>query len=87
MSGGAICSNCGRNCSDAYPISKDALKYLRHFQRSSYDDAKKAKISQGVNTEIEQVMYHYLTHVLEKKLKTPSFLKRMIYERSLSSKN
>ena len=81
IQGGILCPNCGQQNPEAQFIKMDTLRYLRHFQRSSYQDASRAKISSNVSTAIEQIMYHYLTHVLEKRLNTPSFLKRMIYER------
>jgi len=84
--GGVLCPNCGRFDPKAPSVSTDTLRYLRHFQRSSYQDAVRAKIKSDVNVEIEKLIYYYLTHVLERGLKTPSFLKRMIYERSQSKK-
>jgi DNA repair protein RecO (recombination protein O) len=86
VQGGIFCPKCGRNDPQSHPISTGALKYLRHFQRSSYKDASRAKIKPEVSIEIERIMYYYLTHVLEKDLKTPSFLKRMKYESSQSKK-
>ena len=37
--GGVVCPNCGRGLPNLTRISVDALKYLRHFQRSSYAEA------------------------------------------------
>lgn len=81
--GGVLCPRCGRRSRDVRPISMDALRYLRHFQRSTYSDASRAHIKPAIFTEIESLMSFYLTHILEKKLKTPPFLNRMIRERSL----
>lgn len=83
LQGGALCPKCGRKSPDAHPISTDALRYLRHFQRSSYKDAQRAQIGATVNAEIEKHTLFYMTHVLEKGLNTPSFLNRMIHELSL----
>jgi recombinational DNA repair protein (RecF pathway) len=54
-----------------------ALKYLRHFQRSSYAEAARAKISPHLNHELEQIMQHYLTYLLERGLNTPSFIRQV----------
>jgi DNA repair protein RecO (recombination protein O) len=54
-----------------------ALKYLRHFQRSSFQDAARAQISDRLNAEIENLMYYYLTYVLERKLNSPAFIQRV----------
>ncbi len=53
------------------------LKVLRHFQRSSYTEAMRAKPTPSVNREIEQIMQHYLTYLLERGLNTPSFLRQV----------
>ncbi len=83
LQGGVLCPNCGHRSPEAHKISKDALRYLRHFQRSSYKEALKAHIMQEVNTEIENLIQFYTTYILERVLNTPSFLKRMIRERQL----
>lgn len=82
--GGVLCPKCGQRSPGARAISTQALRYLRHFQRSSYTDAQRARVMSNIDAEIEKIMHHYLTHVLERGLKTPSFLKRMIQERSIS---
>jgi len=83
--GGILCPKCGRDSSGSRLISVDALRYLRHFQRSSYIEARKANIKPAIYAEIENIIYFYLTHILEKNLNSPSFLNRMIRER-MSSK-
>ena len=40
--GGVLCPNCGARTADSRMISMDALRYLRHFQRSSYAEALRA---------------------------------------------
>ena len=79
--GGALCPSCGARAVEARPISMQALKYLRHFQRSSFQDAARAQISDHLNTEIENLMYYYLTYVLERKLNSPEFIRRMRRQR------
>jgi len=85
--GGVVCPKCERRAPNLRPISMDALRYLRHFQRSSYKDAQRAQIEPAITQEIENLMYFYLTHVLERGLNTPAFLNRMKYERSLSEED
>ncbi len=75
--GGVVCPRCGSHSPDARPVSMLALKYLRHFQRSSYQQALRARIPPPTQGEIEQLMLQYLTHLLERQLRTPGFLKRM----------
>jgi DNA repair protein RecO (recombination protein O) len=73
--GGILCPRCGRNQPGARPISMRALKYLRHFQRSSYEAAKVADPGPVLHNELEILMHHYLTYLLERNLNTPAFLR------------
>src|SRR5512147_3308911 len=73
--GGVICPTCGQGLPRLKPISVDTLKYLRHFQRSSYADAARARPSPDVRDEAESLMQGYFTYLLERELNTPGFLK------------
>ena len=75
--GGVICPRCGQGLPQLWPISVDALKYLRHFQRSSYRDASRARPAVDAQKEIETVMQSYFTYLLERGLNTPEFLKKI----------
>ncbi len=75
--GGVLCPDCGPIDPAAHPISIQALKYMRHFQRSSYADASRANIEKSVHLELETLMDHYLTYLLERQLNSPRFLRRM----------
>jgi DNA repair protein RecO (recombination protein O) len=79
-----LCPNCGERVPERRPISTQALKYVRHFQRSNYRDALRANIDPATNGEIEALMNYYLTHTLEQGLNTPSFIRRMKSEESSS---
>jgi DNA repair protein RecO (recombination protein O) len=87
LHGGVLCPKCGRRAPDSRPITTDTLRYLRHFQRSSYPDARRARISPSIYAEMENIIYYYLTHTLEKSLNSPTFLNRMIRERRSSESN
>jgi DNA repair protein RecO (recombination protein O) len=75
--GGAVCPNCGRGLPGLWSISVEALKYLRHFQRSEYREAVRARPEEEVRKEIETVMQSYFQYLLERKLNTPGFMKRV----------
>ncbi|MBM4425699.1 MAG: DNA repair protein RecO [Chloroflexi bacterium] len=75
--GGVICPRCGDGVPNLMRISLEALKYLRHFQRSSYRDASRAKPSFEVQKEAEVLMQGYFTHLLERELNSPGFIKRV----------
>ena len=73
--GGVLCPRCGSKDPTARPISMLALKFLRHYQRSSYAEARRARIAPAVRREMEAIMQYYLTYQLERKLNTPNFLR------------
>jgi DNA repair protein RecO (recombination protein O) len=75
--GGVICPQCGIKEAGVHPVTMPALKILRHFQRSSYAEAQRARLSSIVDRELENLMGQYLTYMLERGLNTPSFLKRV----------
>jgi DNA repair protein RecO (recombination protein O) len=80
--GGVLCPGCGSREAEARPISILALKYLRHLQRSSYQEAARATIPATVSQEMENLMQYYLTHTLERGLNSHAFLRRVRREQS-----
>ncbi len=91
--GGVLCPRCGVDPSTApslhsrlrlraslpgvWEVSVEALKYLRHFQRSSYAEAQRARPSPQVRDEVEALMQRNFTYLLERELNTPGFIKRV----------
>jgi DNA repair protein RecO (recombination protein O) len=75
--GGVICPRCGHGLPNLHDISMETLKYLRHFQRSSYAESTRARPSLEVRNEAEHLMQGYFTYLLERELNTPGFLKRI----------
>jgi DNA repair protein RecO (recombination protein O) len=82
--GGVICPTSARGeglkqseRTNLKSISVEALKYLRHFQRSAYTEAARAKPTPEVQQEAEGLMQGYFTYLLERELKTPGFLRQI----------
>jgi DNA repair protein RecO (recombination protein O) len=75
--GGALCPACGQGLPNQVKISIESLKYLRHFQRSTYREAARAHPGPEVRKEIESLMQGYFTYLLERGLNTPGFIKRI----------
>jgi DNA repair protein RecO (recombination protein O) len=75
--GGVMCPKCGGQRPGARPITVSALKVLRHFQRNTYAVAAAPRIRPEVHAEVESVMEDYLTHLLERRLNSPAFLRRV----------
>jgi DNA repair protein RecO (recombination protein O) len=76
-SGGVICPQCAQGVKGLSSISLEALKYLRHFQRSSFKDASRARPDSATQKELETLMQGYFTYLLERELNTPGFLKNI----------
>jgi DNA repair protein RecO (recombination protein O) len=75
--GGVLCPRCGPGKPASRPFSLGALKVMRHYQRSSYPAARVPNIRPEVFADIERLMEEYLNYLLERRLNTPVFLKRV----------
>ncbi len=75
--GGVLCPSCGARTAGSRLISMDALRYLRHFQRSSYAEALRADPPAKTRTEVESILNYYLTYLLERGLNSTEFLKQI----------
>jgi len=75
--GGVICPDCASPHTALRPVTPDTLKYLRHFQRSAYQDARRADPDPKTRTEIENLMQFYLTYLLERGLNSPRFIREV----------
>jgi DNA repair protein RecO (recombination protein O) len=74
LQGGALCPECARLGGSLIPVSQNALKYLRHFQRSAYSRLEEIKIDEKTGSEISRVIRSYISSVTERKLNSPEFL-------------
>jgi len=74
LQGGVICPACSGHSPSARPVLREALRFIRHLQRSHFNDAARADPPQAVRSEMEQLMNYYLTFLLERKLNSPHFL-------------
>jgi len=77
LAGGVLCPNCGAGLPGAWAVSVEALKYFRHFQRSTYAGAQRAQPGSEVQNELEALIQKYLTYLLERELNSPAFLKQI----------
>lgn len=75
--GGVLCPTCGRMEPSARPVSMNALRYLRHLQRSPYAEARRAHPSPTVASEMERLLQEYLNYILEARLNSPDFLRQV----------
>ena len=77
LAGGVLCPKCGTGIPGVWPISVEALKHFRHFQRSSYSEAQRARPGPQVRSELETLLQKNFTYLLERELNTPGFLKNI----------
>jgi DNA repair protein RecO (recombination protein O) len=77
VQGGVLCPRCGPSAADARPVSVSALRFLRHFQRSTFEEAVRLHVSTPVQLEVEALLGHYLNVLLERTLNTPNFLRML----------
>jgi DNA repair protein RecO (recombination protein O) len=75
--GGVLCPPCGVGPSGARNLSMEALKYLRHFQRSDYVGVQRARPGPEVQGEVEALLQHYVTYLLERALNSPEFIRQI----------
>jgi DNA repair protein RecO (recombination protein O) len=76
--GGVLCPKCGAGLPGVWSVSVEALKYFRHFQRSQYSEAQRARPAPEVRNELETLMQKYLTYLLERGLNSPGFIKQIL---------
>ena len=78
--GGVVCPKCIEKTPGARQVSMSALRILRHLQRSSYSEARRARLTLTVDRELENLMSYYLTYFLERGLNSPAFLRRVRHD-------
>jgi len=72
--GGALCPSCGETAGGGtLRVSMDALRFLRHFQRSAYTKVEKVDIPEGVRSEMRRLLDRYVSAVVERRLNAPGF--------------
>lgn len=77
LQGGVLCPSCASTHPQARPLSLQALKVLRHYQRNAYSDASRPRLSDSVSFELEGTLESYLSHLLERELKSPGFVRQV----------
>jgi DNA repair protein RecO (recombination protein O) len=59
---------------DAIAVPVNALKVLRYLQTRTFAEIEQLNLSAQVETEVEAVLHYYITHLLERNLKSVDFL-------------
>ena len=81
VDGGILCASCGQNHRGAKEITLSTLKVLRFLQTRDYGTCRRIHLRRPLHRELETVMYNYITHILERNLKSVQFLKTLRRQR------
>lgn len=73
--GGALCPACGPREASGRAIGSDALKLLRHLQRSP--GQRPPRVPSEVSREAELVLREYAEGIVERKLRAPALIARV----------
>jgi DNA repair protein RecO (recombination protein O) len=73
-SGGILCPDCSHEHPSSFPISVDALKVLRLFQRNNFAVVGRLKIGPALSEELKTTLAGYIRYLLEREVKSASWL-------------
>ena len=81
--GGFLCPDCRHADRNAMPVSAVTVKVLRYLQSRSWDVVQHLQLKKPLLHDLEKVMHAYITHILERELKSVDFLHRLRQEAEL----
>jgi DNA repair protein RecO (recombination protein O) len=74
VAGGVVGPECLHAALGARPILAEALKVMRHLQRSSLTSVLRLQLPSSVRREVERLLHDTVSAVLERELRTRDFL-------------
>lgn len=77
VEGGVVCPRHAAQGSSFIPIRMTSLKMLRHLQRSSYAAVAALNVPSTVHDDADRVMVGYITYLLERRLQSVEFIRRL----------
>ena len=75
--GGALCPEHGRVRPHAEPIPLPVLKVLRFLQTEPWEKVSRLQLTPTTRQQVETLLLGYITFLLERRLKSVDFLKRL----------
>lgn len=75
--GGLLCPRCGENLGARARVSVAAQKVLRYLQGHSADQVRALRLTDATQTEVEALLQGYLEYVLEREVKSVTFMRRL----------
>ena len=87
--GGTLCPSCGEAQigrpglpARVRPVSVNTLKVLRYVQTHDYASCSRLRLKPETHRDMEAMMLHYITYLLERNLKSIDFIHRLRRERA-----
>ena len=77
--GGVVCTHDAARGTSFVPLPMLTLKVMRHMQRSPYAHVKELQINPGLHDDLERVLQGYITYLLERRLQSADFIRRLRY--------
>jgi DNA repair protein RecO (recombination protein O) len=84
VAGGVLCPACGGAALGARPIGVDALKVMRHLQRSDLTTVLRLTVPRPTAREVERLLHATISAVLERELRSRDFLDEVSTRRAVS---
>jgi DNA repair protein RecO (recombination protein O) len=81
--GGAVCPDCRSDEAALRPISVNAVKLLRLMQNAGFADLARVHIDGELSDELERAMREYVRWVLERDVRSASFIDTLRKRRSV----
>ena len=75
--GGVLCPRCAHAAHGGRPVSADALKVMRHLQRSPLVGVLRLRLAAPVRREVERLLHATVSAVLERELRSRGFLEEV----------
>ena len=84
VAGGVLCPECGPRRHEARALPLPVLKVLRHFQRSTFNQALQPRVRFEILDEVGLVLEGYVSYLLERRLQAPAFVRQIRHLDTLS---
>ncbi len=76
--GGVVCPQDAEGTGGRFrPVSLAALKVMRYIQTHDYEHIRTLRLPSGVHAEVENLLQGYISFILERRLQSVAFIKRL----------
>jgi len=85
VGGGVLCPHCRNTALGTRPVSADALKILRHLQRSPLVGVLRLRVTPALHREVERILHATVSAVIERELRSRAFLDEVAAREAVSA--